>query len=314
MFYADKPRPKKSNPKPHHERNITRLSQEQIDDILALLDANPYSSVDDVFYNAYNHGLYIASLSSFYRTARKHKRLLKHRYHTHTRRTSKRRQQRPPHVIATAPGQVLCWDITFLPGPFTGETYACLTVIDLYSRTILGTTITAREDSRAAAKLFTRILNQYPKVHTVHSDNGASMTSTTMTALLAKHGITQSFSRPHTSNDNPHIESLFHTLKGSPCYPPVFTDINHATEWVTTYSENYNNRPHSAINYYTPQSVLDGTWHQLQNNRHTATTDAMTEGRIQTPPNTPTGLPAQATIIRTTTTTRPTPQPLTTSC
>ncbi|QYH19595.1 transposase [Corynebacterium aquatimens] len=313
MFYARKPRPTKPNPTPHTARNIPRLSEQQVDDILALLDANPYSSVDDVYYNAYNHGLYIASLSSFYRTARQHQRLLKQRSHTRRRNNTKRGRTTPPHVIATAPGQVLCWDITFLPGPCISQNYACLTVIDLYSRAVVGTSITPREQTRAATELFTRILSQYPDVHTVHSDNGPSMTSTTIAELFHSRGITQSFSRPHTSNDNPHMESLFHTMKGSPYYPPVFASIDHATNWVSTFTTNYNSRPNSAINYYTPQSVLDGTWRTLQTSRHHAIQDALEEGRIHTPPKTPTGLPREVTIIRTTTTTHPSPQPLTTN-
>lgn len=54
IYYESNPRPKTANPIAHHERNIARLTQEHVDKILAQLDANPQSSVDDVFYNAYN--------------------------------------------------------------------------------------------------------------------------------------------------------------------------------------------------------------------------------------------------------------------
>lgn len=278
---------------------------------MALLDANPYSSVDDVFYNAFNHGCYIASLSSFYRVARANNRLLKQRRRTPVKKKTARAGHHPPHVVATAPGQVLCWDITFLPGPQVRETYACHTVIDLYSRAVVGAVVAAGEDTRAAAQMFTRLLNRYPGIHTVHSDNGASMTSATLARLFRNFGVRQSFSRPRTSNDNPHIESLFHTMKGTTYYPKVFTSIHDAAAWVDSFAELYNNRPHSGINHYTPKSVLDGTWKDLQANRRTAAQQALDHGLIQVLPAAGTGLPEEVTIIRTTTATRPTPQPLT---
>nr|VDG63780.1 putative transposase [Streptococcus thermophilus] len=269
--------------------------------------------MDDVFYNAFNHGCYIASLSSFYRVARAHNRLLKQRRRTPGRKKTTRAKNHPPHVVATAPGQVLCWDITFLPGPRIRETYACHTAIDLYSRAVVGAVVSAREDTRAAAQMFTRLLKRYTDIHTVHSDNGASMTSTTLARLFRNHGVHQSFSRPHTSNDNPHIESLFHTMKGTPYYPKVFTSINDAAAWVEDFTTLYNNRPHSGINHYTPRSVLDGTWQTLQTNRQQAAQEAINHGRIHALPATRTGLPEHVTIIRTTTATQPTPQPLTTN-
>lgn len=275
------------------------------------MDANPYSSVDDVFYNAFNHGCYIASLSSFYRVARANNRLLKQRRRTRARKKTARAGHHPPHVVATAPGHVLCWDITFLPGPLVGETYACHTVIDLYSRALVGAVVSAREDTRAAAQMFTELLKRYPDMHTVHSDNGASMTSTTLARLFHSHGVRQSFSRPRTSNDNPHIESLFHTLKGTTYYPRVFTSIHDAAAWVEDFTVLYNNRPHSGINHYTPRSVLDGTWKDLQANRRRAAQQALDHGYIQKLPTPRTGLPEEVTIIRTTTATRPAPQPLT---
>lgn len=313
MYYQDNPRPRVAHPIAHRDRNIARLSSTHIDNILALLDANPYSSVDDVFHNAFNHGCYIASLRSFYRVAKAHNRLLKQRYpSSRRRRTTKTRNNQPPHVVATQPGTVLCWDITFLPGALMGETYACHTVIDLYSRAVVGAVVSTSENSRAAAAMFARILDDHPHIHTVHSDNGAAMTSTTLARLFSSRGIRQSFSRPRTSNDNPHIESLFHTMKGTHYYPRVFTSLADATAWVNDYIKVYNNRPHSGINYYTPQSVHDGTWTTLQQNRHHATQQALQQGLIHTPPTIPTGLPEEVTIIRTTTTTRPNPQPLNT--
>ncbi|MFC5727217.1 integrase core domain-containing protein, partial [Corynebacterium pilbarense] len=119
------------------------------------------------------------------------------------------------------------------------------------------------------------------------------------------------FSRPAISNDNPQMESLFHTMKGFAYYPGAFADIDAATQWVARFTRHYNNRPHSGINGYTPQSVLDGTWRQYETNRINATRAALEAGLITAMPKTPTGLPKEVTIIRTTTKTRPQPPTLT---
>ena len=71
--------------------------------------------------------------------------------------------------------------------------------------------------------------------------------------------------------------------------------------------------PHSGINYYPPQAVLDGTWTKLQRKRDEGMRNALSEGTITQLPDTKagTGLPAEVSIIRTTTQTAPTPQPIT---
>ncbi len=47
----------------------------------------------------------------------------------------------------------------------------------------------------------------------IHSDRGAQMVSGTLTDLYDVLGIRRSLSRPRVSNDNPHAEAGFKTLK-----------------------------------------------------------------------------------------------------
>ncbi|MCG7457632.1 MULTISPECIES: hypothetical protein [unclassified Corynebacterium] len=96
-------------------------------------------------------------------------------------------------------------------------------------------------------------------------------------------------------------------MKGVPYYPLHFDDIDHATDWVERFTQYYNHRPHSSICGYTPQSVLDGTWHTLKKNRCAAIDNALAKRWINTQPAPPKDLPSPVTIIRTSTT--PTPQP-----
>ncbi len=48
---------------------------------------------------------------------------------------------------------------------------------------------------------------------TMHSDNGPSITSQTVSQLLENIGVLKTHNRPYTSNDNPFSESQFKTLK-----------------------------------------------------------------------------------------------------
>ena len=59
----------------------------------------------------------------------------------------------------------------------------------------------------------------------LHADRGSSMTSKTVSQLLADLGVLQSHSRPHQSNDNPYSEAHFKTLKYFPTFPKRFASI-----------------------------------------------------------------------------------------
>ena len=313
LFYETNPRPRTEHPIPYHQRRISRLADTTVNRILELLDTNPHSGVDQVFYAALNNGIYLASLRSFYRVAKAHGKLLHQRHKTKATHAKRRHDATPPHVRATAPGQVLCWDITFLPGEYVGQTFACHMVIDLYSRAVVGFIVAERESSQLAAAMFADIFTSFPDVHTVHSDNGAAMTSKQLGKLFATHGVARSFNRPHTSNDNPHTESVFHTMKTRTYYPKTFTTLGQADAWVSAWVQVYNATPHSGINYYPPQAVLHGTWIKLQHQREKGMRNALDKGVITQLPNTAagTGLPAEVSIIRTTTQTAPAPQPIT---
>ncbi len=122
-------------------------------------------------------------------------------------------------MIATGSNQIYNWDITYFPTAVKGLFFYLYQVIDIYSRKIVGWQVYEQESSALAADLMTDICrhegikrNQV----TLHSDNGSPMKGATILATLQELGVIPSFSRPYVSNDNPHLKSLFRTLK----YPP----------------------------------------------------------------------------------------------
>lgn len=75
------------------------------------MNDNPYK----IHASLLDKGLYIGSISTFYRTLKKNK-LINHRANTKPRQG----HNPPPERVATGPNQVWCWDITWLPSIIRG--------------------------------------------------------------------------------------------------------------------------------------------------------------------------------------------------
>ena len=179
-----------------------------------------------------------------------------------------RRRQRvhPPRVkpqlCATAPNQVWTWDITKLLGPRKWTYYYLYVVLDLFSRYVVGWMIAERESASHARRLLTETCARQGIVReqlTIHQDRGAPMTSKTFAQTCADLGVTKSFSRPRTSNDNPFSEAHFKTLKYQPNFPGRFDELGHAERHCHDFIEWYNHEHHhSALGLMTPSDVHHG--------------------------------------------------------
>jgi putative transposase len=177
-----------------------------------------------------------------------------------------RRQQRSPmryeapFVRASAPNEVWVWDITALPGPRKGDFYYLYAVMDLHSRFVVAWQVAHTQNGALAERLFLDACATWditPASLCVHSDRGAPMTSWRLNRMFEQLGVIASFSRPRTSNDNPHIESQFKTLKYQPDYPARFPSLAAATTWCHSYYDWYNHEHHHAgISFYTPSNVF----------------------------------------------------------
>jgi putative transposase len=169
-----------------------------------------------------DEGTYLASVSTMYR-------LLRERSLVRERRVQARRPALvKPELVATAPNQVWSWDITKLAGPYKWTWFQLYTIIDVYSRYVVGWQVAPRESATLAEQLIAHAIYDNEVLAgqlTLHADRGSSMTSRTVSQLLCDLGVLQSHSRPHVSNDNPYSESQFKTLKYFPTFPKRFADI-----------------------------------------------------------------------------------------
>lgn len=234
-----------------------KLSKEEKEQILEVCnsprfkDKTPHEIVPILA----QEGLYYASESTMYRILREQNQL-HHRGNT----KPKRKLENPPELVASAPDQVWCWDITWIPTQVKGIFLFAYVIIDIYDKSIVGWEVHDREDPLLARDLFQRLSHKMNLngVH-LHSDNGGPMKGLSLLALLYMLGVGFSFSRPRVSNDNPFIESFFKTLKYTTGYPGAFRNIVHSREWMASFVHWYNfEHLHSAIGYITPMEKRNG--------------------------------------------------------
>lgn len=202
-----------------------------------------------------------------------------------------------PRLEADRPNRVWTWDITALRGPAKGVRYYLYTIIDIFSRKVVGWTIHHNESHKHARRLTRETCrrNQVDRDQLViHADRGSPMTAGTVAELLNELGVAKSHSRPRVSNDNPYIESHFKTLKYRPDYPARFDSLTAARTWVRRFVRWYNEiHYHSAIGYLRPADLHHGNHTTILQHRQT-TLDAAAAAHPErfttrpTPPQVPT--------------------------
>ena len=201
-----------------------------------------------------DEGVYVASESSFARVLRAHGQAK-----PRGRAKAPKAGRAPTTHIATAPRQVWCWDMTYLPATVIGQWFHLYLILDLYSRKIVGWEVHDSDDSSHAAHLVRRTalaedIATLPTKPVLHGDNGATLKATTVLAMLYWLGVKPSYSRPRVSDDNAYAESLFRTAKYRPEYPAKgFSDLAAARAWASNFVRWYNiDHRHSGIRYVSP--------------------------------------------------------------
>jgi putative transposase len=254
---------------PDNGQALTRTEQAAV---LTLINSPGYAdlSIGQIWARELDAGNYLCSASSMYRIARAAGQSReRRRLATHPAKVK-------PELAADGPSQVWTWDITKLRGPAKGIWFQLYVLIDIFSRFNPSWIISGVEDSRLAADFIAEAIDRNGATpHTVHADRGTSMTSKTVSALLADLGVTRSHSRPHVSNDNPFSEAQFKTLKYLPEFPKSFASLAHARQFCAGFFHEYNYiHRHSGIAWHTPASVHFGTADQVDTQRQNTLTAA----------------------------------------
>jgi putative transposase len=270
--YRSNPRPRVTDPLPQRDRaypsRICQADRAAIrDEIIAGWLAG--MSVDQSFASSWDQGMMLASRRSWWRIAAA---IADQSTRPVAPTRSTTSTPRPVPVLkATGPQQIWSWDITDLRSPWRGVGFKAYSVIDIYSRKIVGWRVEERECDDLAKEMFEAAFAGHGLPAVVHADSGPAMRSTVLKDLLAGLQIGQTHNRPRVSNDNPFSESEFRTMKYRPNYPGVFDDLDAARAWVSQYVSWYNqHHRHSGIALFTPEQVHSGAWTQQWTQRDQA--------------------------------------------
>src|SRR5579875_260949 len=145
-------------------------------------------------------------------------------------------------------------------------------ILDAYSRKVVGwaldRTMTARLTIRALEQA---IENRHPQPGLVHhSDRGFQYAGADYIALMEKHGMVPSMSRPANPYDNASCESFIKTLKREEIYANAYDNLEPLRANSAEFIERYYNRQrlHAALGYrsheeYEQQSSRENSANSL---------------------------------------------------
>lgn len=251
-------KPAVAEPHPVPAPSPRSLPPAEQDTVRELLNGERFvdSSPRQMYGTLLDEGHYLCSVSTMYR-------ILRANAEVRERRNQKRHPAyQKPELLATGPNQVWSWDITKLRGPVPHTYYYMYTILDIFSRYVVGYMIASRELASLARQLVADSCAKQgiePAQLILHADRGSSMTGKTLALLLAELGVGKSHSRPYTADDNPFSEAQFKTMEYRPDYPDRFGSPQDARNWAQPFIHWYNNEHrHTSLGLMTPATVHDG--------------------------------------------------------
>lgn len=251
------------------------LTKTEEDKVLAVLKSERFQDqpAREVYHRLLSEGNYLCSIRTMYRIAAKHKL-------NQDRRAQRAAQHHAvPRLKATAPNEVWCWDVTKF-ATYTPSVYLSLyAVMDLFSRFVVAWMLSTKENSGLAQQLMREAIGKYGVTPStglaVHQDRGSPMTAHRYLDMMhGELGVICTHSRPRVSNDNPHMESSFRTLKYQPDYPGRFHSVLDGRRWCEEYFQWYNlEHHHMGLTGFTPYEVFTGEYKEVLAQRQVALDD-----------------------------------------
>lgn len=158
------------------------------------------------------------------------------------------------HGNATCINQVWVADITYIR--HQGAWQYLVTIMDQYSRRIIGWTLSKSRTADVTAKVLAAAVKNrgYPRGIIFHTDRGIEFTGAEFQRILNKYDFKHSVNRIGYCTDNAFMESFYHSLKGELIRKTQFESLAHLRKEIGRYiNQFYNNvRLHSGLNYMSP--------------------------------------------------------------
>ena len=131
-----------------------------------------------------------------------------------------------------------------------------ITIMDVYSRRILGWSLTRQRTAEDVLVLLRRVIEKRrPSPGLIfHTDRGIEFMAYAIQEELARHGLRKSYNRLGHCTDNAHMESFYHTLKGELIRGRSFKTEQTLRNALGSYINQFYNRTrlHSGIGYQSP--------------------------------------------------------------
>ena len=150
--------------------------------------------------------------------------------------------------------QVWAGDVTYIKVKDSFQYLAA--VMDLYSRRLVGWSIGSHRKVKLTQRALLHAIRKRhpPKGLIFHSDRGIEYCAYEYHDTLNHHGILPSVNRPGCCQDNAHMESFFHSLKGELIRDRDIknnSELKHLVKGYITHLYN-KKRLHSALNFCSP--------------------------------------------------------------
>lgn len=152
------------------------------------------------------------------------------------------------------PNQVWAMDITYIP---MKKGFMYLTaIIDLYSRYIVGWSVSNNMDAEWCKEVLEEAISQYGRPEILNTDQGSQFTAEVFTKTVFSNGISLSMDGKGRAIDNVFIERFWRTIKYEKIYLHPPQDGLDLYAQVAEYMDYYNHRRrHSSLNNQIPAEV-----------------------------------------------------------
>jgi transposase InsO family protein len=145
-------------------------------------------------------------------------------------------------------------DLTYIK--VGGQYQHLITIMDLYSRRILGWSLSELRTADDVLQVMRRVIAKRKPMPGLifHTDRGIEFMAYAVQAELAKYGLERSYNRLGCCTDNAHMESFYHSLKGELVRGRQFANEQELRTALASYINRFYNqeRLHSGIEYMSP--------------------------------------------------------------
>lgn len=158
---------------------------------------------------------------------------------------------------AIKPMEQLCMDIKYVYIHGQKRNALLLTVLDVYSRSIVGQVLWWRIRKENVIWLLHQILQQYPvKGITLRNDNGSQFIAHALREYLEEKEVVQEFIHVSTPQENSFIEAYHSIIERELLQPRQFDTIEETVQTFKRWKEFYNKRRlHGSLGNKTPAYI-----------------------------------------------------------